>query len=165
MIKKNLILILIFLIFNTSIYAASSSSGSSDNKTPKVSNYSKGTNLIKQAKKLEKKNKVKKAKKKFIKSLKYLTIANKEKPNNPNTLNYLGFASRKVGNLDIAEKYYLKGLALDPQHVGINEYLGELYVNTGRINKAKERLKVLENCKCKEFEELNTAIKSGTSKY
>ncbi|MDC0855815.1 hypothetical protein OAP67_02110 [Candidatus Pelagibacter sp.] len=70
-----------------------------------------------------------------------------------------------MGNFEIAEKYYLEGLALDPNHFGINEYLGELYVNTNRITKAKERLKVLENCNCKEFKELSDAIKQGKSKY
>ena len=92
-------------------------------------------------------------------------IANKEKPNQPNTLNYLGFTSRKIGNFKIAEEYYLEGLTIDPDHHGINEYLGELYVNTNRISKAKERLKVLENCNCEEFKELSNAIKQGSSKY
>ena len=65
----------------------------------------------------------------------------------------------------MAEIYYLQGLEIDPNHIGINEYLGELYVQTNRLNKAKERLKILENCNCKEFEELNDAIKRGISKY
>ena len=94
-----------------------------------------------------------------------MVVANKEKPNHSDTLNYLGFTSRKIGNFKIAEKYYLEGLALSPNHFGINEYLGELYVNTNRIEKAKERLKVLENCGCEEFEELSNAIKQGSSKY
>ena len=66
----------------------------------------------------------------------------KKKPNQPDTLNYLGFASRKIGDFEIAEKYYLEGLSIKPDHFGINEYLGELYVNTNRLDKAKERLKV-----------------------
>ena len=114
---------------------------------------------------MNQKVKKKKAKKRFEKALKYLLISNKKKPNQPDTLNYLGFTSRKIGNFEIAEKYYLEGLALDPNHFGINEYLGELYVNTNRITKAKERLKVLENCNCKEFKELSDAIKQGKSKY
>ena len=44
-----------------------------------------------------------------------------------------------------------KDLALEPNHIGINEYLGELYVVTNRIDLSKERLKVLENCKCEEY--------------
>ena len=41
------------------------------------------------------------------------------------------------------EKYYLLGLEINPNHVGINEYLGELYVATNRLDLAKERLKIL----------------------
>ena len=57
------------------------------------------------------------------------------------------------------------GLKIDPKHFGINEYLGELYVITNRKDKAKERLKVLENCDCKEYKELKNAINTGNSKY
>ena len=81
-----------------------------------------------------------------------------------NILNYMGFTSRKSGNFNEAEKFYLKGLSLDPKHNGINEYLGELYVQTNRIEKAKERLAVLKNCNCEEFEELELIIKTRGSK-
>jgi tetratricopeptide (TPR) repeat protein len=161
MIKKNLIIIFISIFFSFSVFSA----GTDNSGSTKVNNFTKASNLIKQAKKYESKGKDKKAKKRFEKALKYLLISNKKKPNQPDTLNYLGFTSRKIGNFEIAEKYYLEGLALDPNHFGINEYLGELYVNTNRITKAKERLKVLENCNCKEFKELSDAIKQGKSKY
>jgi len=165
MLKKYLLLLSISLIFNSFAYSASNSSGDNDGKSLTVNNFKKGSSLIKQAKKYEAKGKSEKARNRFSKALKYLLISNKEKPNQPNTLNYLGFASRKIGNFEIAEKYYLEGLSIDPNHFGINEYLGELYVNTGRLGKAKERLKILENCHCEEFKELSNAIKSGSSKY
>ena len=58
------------------------------------------------------------------------------------------------------------GLQVDPTHVGINEYLGELYVVTNRIDLAKERLEVLKNCNCEEFKELKEIIEgTKTSKY
>ena len=165
MLKKYLLLLLFFFAFNSYCYSASSGSGNNDGKSLKIDNFKKASNLIKQAKKYETKGKSEKAKKKFSKALKYLLISNKKKPNQPDTLNYLGYTSRKIGNFEIAEKYYLEGLSIAPNHFGINEYLGELYVNTGRIDKAKERLKVLKNCNCEEFKELNSAIKSGSSKY
>ena len=93
-----------------------------------------------------------------------LESANKKDKNNPDILNYMGFTSRKSGNFNEAEKFYLKGLSLDPKHNGINEYLGELYVQTNRIEKAKERLAVLKNCNCKEFQELELIIKTRGSK-
>ena len=60
----------------------------------------------------------------------------------------------------------LKLLEIDPNHKEINEYLGELYVVTNRINLAKERLNVLANCNCEEYGELKEII-DGTkqSKY
>ena len=162
MIKKIFIIGFLSFLFNTMALSAGSDNNSG---VSKVDNYKKAKNLIKQAKKYEAKGKVKKAKKRFEKALKYLLIANKKKPNQPDTLNYLGFTSRKIGNFETAENYYLEGLSIDPKHIGINEYLGELYVNTNRVDKAKERLEVLKNCNCEEFITLSNAINSGSSKY
>ena len=78
----------------------------------------------------------------------------------------MGYTSRKSGNFEQAEKFYLQGLSLKPDHNGINEYLGELYVQTNRIDKAKERLEVLKRCKCDEYKELELIIKTrGTKIY
>ena len=41
-----------------------------------------------------------------------------------------------------------------------NEYLGELYVQTNRLDKAKERLRILENCNCEEYNELKEINKT-----
>ena len=150
-------LFIIFTLINSS-YAAGSSS---DSKT--ASNYDKAVKLIKFAKKYEKKGKTDKAEKRYKKALKLLTKANKKKPNNPDTLNYLGFTTRKLGDFENGEKYYLEGLAIEPNHIGINEYLGELYVVTNRIELAKERLNVLANCNCDEYNELKEIIE-GTKK-
>jgi tetratricopeptide (TPR) repeat protein len=153
MIKQKLILILISLLLTGPLHSA----GNDDTST-KEDNYLKAYNLIKSGEKLEKKNKEEASIKKYKEALKYLIIENKDKPNQPDTLNYLGYSSRKLGDLQVAEEYYLQGLGLNPLHIGINEYLGELYVKTGRIDKAMERLKVLQNCNCEEFEELQTLI-------
>ena len=64
------------------------------------------------------------------------------------------------------EKYYLQGLKIDPTHIGINEYLGELYVATNRMDLAKERLNILMNCNCKEYTDLKDIIDGvKVSKY
>ena len=160
--KKNLLLVVIFyFVFTISSYgAASSGNGGSTNY------YKKGETLIKRAKKLEKKGKIEKANKRYKKALEYLIKSNKEKPNQPDTLNYLGFATRKLGDYEKGEEYYLLGLQIDPEHKGINEYLGELYVVTGRIDLAKERLNVLKNCNCEEYKELKEIIEGKKqSKY
>ena len=168
---KNLITtFLIFIFLSTSTMSAgtssssgSGSSGSSGGDGAIKSNYQKAVTLIKHAKKYEKKGKTDKAEKRYKKALKLLTKANKKKPNNPDTLNYLGFTTRKLGDFENGEKYYLEGLAIEPNHIGINEYLGELYVVTNRIDLAKERLNVLANCNCDEYNELKEIIE-GTKK-
>ena len=112
------------------------------------------------------KGKDKKAQKLYKEALKFLYKSNKENPFNPDTLNYLGFANRKINNVKDAEVYYLMGLEIDPKHVGINEYLGELYVLTNRHNLAIERLEVLKGCNCEEYQELKDIIAGKkVSKY
>ena len=157
MIKKIFFTFLLLLLLSVNSYSAGSSDNSSDNSKTKT-NYDKAVAHIKLAKKYEKKDKIKKANKRYEKALKLLTISNKKKPNNPDTLNYLGFTTRKLGDYENGEKFYLEGLAIEPNHIGINEYLGELYVVTNRISLAKERLKVLENCDCEEYIQLKEII-------
>ena len=155
--KKNLIFIIIFyFIFIISSYGAGSGAGAGS-----TDYYKKAISLVKRAKKLEKKGKIEKANKRYEKALQYLVKSNKKKPNQPDTLNYLGFALRKLGEFEKAEKYYLQGLNIKPDHSGINEYLGELYIQTNRLNLAKERLEVLKNCKCEEYEELKELIENN----
>ena len=119
--------------------------------------------MIEAAKKYESKDKMDKALKRYKKAQKILLELDKKKPLQADTLNYLGFTTRKLGDFEAGEKYYLLGLQIEPNHVGINEYLGELYVVTNRINLAKERLEVLKNCNCKEYQELKEII-DGTKK-
>ena len=158
--KKFFLLIFIFyLSLIVSSYGAASSGSSSS------SNYDKGASLIKKAKKLESKGKIEKANKRYKKALEYLMKSNEKNPNQPDTLNYLGFTLRKLGNYEEAEKYYLEGLNIKPDHHGINEYLGELYVKTNRIDLAKERLEVLEGCNCEEYNELKEVIENNYSNY
>ena len=159
--KKILIIIISFFFLNNFAFAAGGDSGGSSSK---VSMYDEAVKLIKRAGKLEKKDKQDKAVKLYKEAFNKLEKANKKDKNNPDILNYMGFTSRKSGNFNEAEKFYLKGLSLNPKHNGINEYLGELYVQTNRIEKAKERLAVLKNCNCKEFQELELIIKTRGSK-
>ena len=149
---------LVSLIFNTSIFAAGN-----DDTSSKVDDYLKASNLIKAAKKYEKKGKTEKAQKRYAKAQTLLLKSNNEKPLQADTLNYLGFTTRKLGDYEKGEEYYLLGLKIEPNHKGINEYLGELYVVTERIDLAKERLEVLKSCNCEEYDELKEIIE-GTKK-
>ena len=163
MIKKIFFTLILSSFLTVGVLAAGSSdSGSSKVKT----DYDKAVSFIDSAKKYEVSGKTDKANKSYKKALKLLTKSNLKKPNNADTLNYLGFTTRKLGDYKNGEKYYLQGLALVPNHIGINEYLGELYVVTNRMNLAKERLEVLKNCGCKEYSELKEIIEGKKkSKY
>ncbi len=158
MFKRIFIILVATFIFAQYIgtsHGASSDSGSSDNY---LDQYKQAKKFINRAKKLEEKNKEERAKKLYLKALEKLEMAYKSDRNNPDILNYLGFALRKTGKYEKAEKYYLAGLKIKPNHNGINEYLGELYVSTGRMDLARERLSVLKNCNCEEYAELKEVI-------
>ena len=153
--------ILLVFILSQPSFSAGTSSGSDGGDS--ATDYEKAVKLIKQAKKYETKGKTDKAEKRYKKAQKYLLKSNKKFPNKADTLNYLGFTTRKLGDFEGGEKFYLEGLAIKPNHVGINEYLGELYVATNRIDLAKERLEILSSCNCEEYEQLKEVIE-GTKK-
>ena len=155
---KKIIYVLTFLLLTNFSFAASGISSSNGNE---ANLYKEAKKFILKAKKLEKKDKVEKALKLYSKAYDKLLKAYDKDKKNPDILNYLGFTLRKAGNFEEAEKFYLEGLEIKPDHEGINECLGELYVKTNRIELAKERLEVLKGCKCEEFEELNELIENN----
>ena len=173
MIKKFLIILFSAIVLSTPLFSAGNSSSEikgqyqvTDSEARKISNYKLAKKKILKAKKLEKKGKTDKAKILYKEAYSRLIEANKENSINPDILNYMGFTSRKLGNFEDAEIYYLMGLEIDPKHVGINEYLGELYVITKRHNLAIERLELLSDCNCKEYQELKDVIEGKkVSKY
>jgi tetratricopeptide (TPR) repeat protein len=83
---------------------------------------------------------------------------------NADVLNYLGFASRKLGRLDAALGYYREALQLEPNHLGATEYLGELYIQMGELERARTQLARLDQlCAygCAQREELARWIESA----
>ena len=160
---KKIIYIISICLVSEFAHSAGSDSSSNDSKTNYFNDAKK---LVKRAGKLEKKEKIDKAKRLYSQAFEKLEKAYSSDKSNPDILNYMGYTSRKKGNFEQAEKFYLKGLNIKPDHNGINEYLGELYVQTNRIDKANERLEVLKNCNCEEFKELELIIKTrGTKVY
>ena len=92
-----------------------------------------------------------------------LTDLIKANPNNADALNLMGFSLRKTGQSDLALQYYNKALSLMPKHLGANEYLGELYVELGQMDKARERLAILQAAcgNCQQAQDLTAAISKG----
>ena len=67
----------------------------------------------------------------------------------------------KSGDRKTALTYYHKALDFDPDHKGALEYLGELYVETGDLPKARANVARLEKlCPngCEELSDLRKAI-------
>ena len=79
----------------------------------------------------------------------------------PDVDSLTGFALRKTGDRAQAMTYYVKALNSDPTHKGALEYQGELYVELGQIDKAKENLAKLNRLclfGCEEERDLKEAI-------
>ena len=77
--------------------------------------------------------------------------------------NLMGYSLRKSNTPDYAaaEKHYNDALRIDPAHRGALEYSGELYLITGNLPKAEERLAALDKvCKlpCEEYTDLKKSV-------
>jgi len=77
--------------------------------------------------------------------------------------NWLGFCHRKLKDYPTANAFYDEALTLNPTHLGANEYLGEWYVETGDLAKAKEQLAYLKGLcgSCEEAQDLAEAIEKA----
>lgn len=93
-----------------------------------------------------------------IELLKAQTTSN---PRDADAFNLLGFSQRNAGDIPSALVSYEKALALDPNHKGAHEYLGETYLKLHDVPKAeaqRNRLQVLCPLGCEELDDLNKAI-------
>ena len=75
--------------------------------------------------------------------------------------NYIGYAYRRLQQLDEAFAHYRQALALNPRHRSAHEHMGEAYLATGKKTKAEEHLAALETIcliPCVEHGDLMTAI-------
>jgi tetratricopeptide (TPR) repeat protein len=97
---------------------------------------------------------------KYAKAIPLLQQSIKEKGEYADALNLLGYSNRKLGDKAKAMTYYTKALNLEPQHLGANEYLGELYLELNDLPKAQARLAILKGAcgDCEEYVDLEEAI-------
>ena len=137
--------IILFTFFSFNLYAADT--GPSPQAIQKTNpTYAEAKTLVK--------------KKEFDKAIVMLEELLKDSKNssNPDVLNDYAYSLRNLKQYDKAEKFYLDALKIKPNHVGANEYLGELYLITKRPEEAKKRLEVLKTCNCEEYKELKEKI-------
>jgi tetratricopeptide (TPR) repeat protein len=143
---KTLLIIFLSLFLSLQAYAAGMDE---DNTIVKPRDYKKAVKLIKK----EDYNGAVKLLEEVLEKSKY--------QKDPDILNEYAFALRKSGNLEKAENYYNKALGIDPAHRGALEYLGELFVDTKRIDEAKKVLAKLNGCLCEEYSELKSYIEQS----
>ncbi len=94
-------------------------------------------------------------------------------PANADWNNLMGYSLRKANpaNSAEAEKFYNEALRIDPRHRGALEYSGELYLITGNLAMAEQRLAALDKAcflPCEEYTELKRAVtryKAAGNKY
>lgn len=96
----------------------------------------------------------------YAKAIPLLEKSIKEKGDYADALNQLGYANRKLGNWAAGMEYYLKALKLEPNHLGANEYLGELYLEQKDLASAEAQLAKLKSAcgDCDEYDELEDSI-------
>ena len=98
----------------------------------------------------------------WTKAIALLVKAAEAEPKNADIQNYLGYASRKAGNLEAALKYYDQALQLNPRHKPAHEYMGEAYLLANNLQKAEEHLEELQKLctpiPCDEYKELKRAV-------
>jgi len=100
----------------------------------------------------------------YAQAITRLTALHQSQPQNADVLTYLGYSHRKLHEYDVAIDYYRQALAINPAHVGATEYLGELYVELGQLDKAQSQLARLDDlCTygCFEYQELESWIASA----
>ena len=101
------------------------------------------------------------SKKKWAQAKKDLIKADKLNSKNADVKNLLGFVTRNMNDTKSSMKYYQAALKIDPNHLGANEYLGELYLKLKQPAKAKAQLAKLEKIcgtDCAEYKDLANDI-------
>ncbi|MEQ1577086.1 MAG: tetratricopeptide repeat protein [Hyphomicrobium sp.] len=76
-------------------------------------------------------------------------------------LTYIGFATRKLGDVDGAMPFYSRALVLNPNYAVARAYLGDAYLTKGEPGKAKKELSEIEwrcGASCAEYAELASHI-------
>ena len=142
--------------------------GSDDSTSTTTSGSGSGTDSTKGTKKEDKAlQDIEKMLKKgqFEPSIALLKPYTAAHPQDADGWNLLGYASRKAGHIDVAFGYYEKALAINPDHKGALEYMGELYVQTGQLDTARGLLAHLQRlCPqgCIQVSALSNFIKGGS---
>jgi predicted Zn-dependent protease len=122
-------------------------SGGMDSGTPTFDEYAVALRLIKHQK--------------YADAIPHLELALADRPHSADILNYLGYTHRMIGDYSSSLDFYKRALAIDPDHKGVHEYLGELYLQMNDMASAQSELTTLASlCPsgCDERDMLTKAI-------
>jgi tetratricopeptide (TPR) repeat protein len=106
--------------------------------------YAAGYEEVAKAKKEIADGKTKNVEKRFRKALERGEAAVKLAPDYHEAWNLVGYSARKLKNFDRSIAAYEKCLAVKPDYAPAREYLGETYVETGDVTKARVQMVWLE---------------------
>ena len=126
--------------------------------------YAKGYAEAQEAKQLKKDGKAGDAKKKFGKAIKKFESAVDRDPAYYQAWNMVGYCSRNLGDLKRAFSAYEKCLSIKPDYDEAHEYLGEAYIQSGDLDKAKIELAWLRANDSDEADELAEKIDEAVKK-
>lgn len=107
----------------------------------------------------------------YADAIPHLEKALAKHPHDADVFNYLGYTHRMVGagestparenDFKLSLAYYQQALAIDPNHKGVHEYLGELYLQMNDLNAAHHEMNelvILCPEGCDERDTLNKAL-------
>jgi tetratricopeptide (TPR) repeat protein len=99
--------------------------------------------------------------KRYQEAMPLLQQAVAKNPKNADAYNLMGYATRKSGDPNASLQFYNQALTIDPKHLGAHEYVGEAYLQLGRLPEAEQHLARLDSlCTfgCTEYRMLKAAI-------
>ena len=94
-------------------------------------------------------------------ALRRFESARRRFPDSAELHNELGFACRKLRQMDKAFEHYKRALMIEPRHRGAHEYIGEAYLMVGDVASAEKHLAALRSIcllPCEELTDLEKAI-------
>ncbi len=99
---------------------------------------------------------------KYAQALNVLEGVLKRHPENADAFTYMGYSYYKLGDVKKATSYYKKALIVNPQHLGANRYMAEIYLSVNDLARAIEQMQVIRmvcaEADCEELDELEAEI-------